>query len=291
MARQIQVQKRNVPLEQIIAVKGQNPYATGIESLGNVLGQVLTRKAELQREGQQLAQMQQADIDKFNREANLKRELVQMKQEEVPMGRGGPNGYFVPRGVDPNSGKPLYSSSKRPGLFYDDMTPYQGTAPGKLILQTLPSEQIEQESKMDTLSLALQKVQDSYSDDFVGPVASKVGKAKQYIEPLANEQAANFYSNLADMRNQIVYLRSGKQINEEEYKRLLNAIPNENTSATDFKVRLGNFQQLKDTILSSRQRNLSGTGYRTPNGLNSIESPKPRTITPRKAGRFIIEEE
>jgi len=58
MAKQIQVTKRNVPIEQILAIQGQNPVATGIDVLGKTLGSVLTRKAELQRQGQQLAKLE-----------------------------------------------------------------------------------------------------------------------------------------------------------------------------------------------------------------------------------------
>ena len=56
--RQIATQKRKVPLEQIIAVQGQSPIATGIETAGAVIGQALSRRAELQRQGQQLAQLE-----------------------------------------------------------------------------------------------------------------------------------------------------------------------------------------------------------------------------------------
>ena len=56
--RQTKTVKRNIPLEQIIAVEGQSPIATGIETAGNVVGQAIQRRAELQRQGQQLAQLE-----------------------------------------------------------------------------------------------------------------------------------------------------------------------------------------------------------------------------------------
>jgi len=56
--RQTKTTKRNVPLEQIIAVEGYNPIAQGIEVSGNVIGQTLQRRAELQRQGQELAQLE-----------------------------------------------------------------------------------------------------------------------------------------------------------------------------------------------------------------------------------------
>jgi len=56
--RQIQTQQRKIPLEQIIAVQGQSPVATGLETFGNVLGQSLQRRAELKRQGEQLARLE-----------------------------------------------------------------------------------------------------------------------------------------------------------------------------------------------------------------------------------------
>ena len=58
--RQIEQQKRNVPIQEIIAIEGQNPLATGIETAGNVIGQALTKRAELRRQGEQLARMEKA---------------------------------------------------------------------------------------------------------------------------------------------------------------------------------------------------------------------------------------
>ena len=56
--RQIQIEKKRVPLEQIIAVRGQSPVAQGIDTAGQILGQVLARKAELRRQGEELASME-----------------------------------------------------------------------------------------------------------------------------------------------------------------------------------------------------------------------------------------
>lgn len=264
--KQIQTQKRKVPIEQIIAVQGQSPVATGIETAGNVIGQALMRRGQLRQEGEKLAQHQ----------ANFEREMELKERQAMGggMGRGGATGYFVPRGVDPQSGRPIYSNSKQPGLFYDDMTPYQGTAPGKLVLQTLPSEQVEKESQLSTLKLAAEKISASYDPSFVGPIASRTGKLGQAFDMTASPEKASFYGNVADLRNQLVYLRSGKQINEQEYKRLLAAMPNEGLSPIDFTQKLNNFYQLLDTIISSRQATLQGTGYRLP----KLESPKPQPV-------------
>ena len=56
--RQIRTEKRRVPIEQIIAVQGQSPVATGIETAGNVIGQALQQRAALRRQGEQLARLE-----------------------------------------------------------------------------------------------------------------------------------------------------------------------------------------------------------------------------------------
>lgn len=58
--RQIQIQKRQVPIEQIMAVRGQSPVAAGIDEVGKVLGGALQRQAELRRQGQQVAAISKA---------------------------------------------------------------------------------------------------------------------------------------------------------------------------------------------------------------------------------------
>jgi hypothetical protein len=55
--REIRVQKRNVPIDQIIAVQGQNPLATGIEAAGNTIGQAIAKRQALIQQGQQLAEL------------------------------------------------------------------------------------------------------------------------------------------------------------------------------------------------------------------------------------------
>jgi len=76
-------------------------------------------------------------------------------------------------------------------------------------------------------------------------------------------------------------LKSGKQINENEFKRLADALPNEYVSPTDFKVRLKNFEKVFSEIITTRRKNLSGTGYRVPGNLknpfDSSGADKPAT--------------
>jgi len=56
--RSIEAPQRRIPLEQILAIEGQNPLAQGIETTGNVLGNAILKRAELRRQGEQLAKLE-----------------------------------------------------------------------------------------------------------------------------------------------------------------------------------------------------------------------------------------
>lgn len=62
--RQIQIQKRQVPIEQIMAVRGQSPVAAGIDTVGQVLGKALQRKAQLQQQAQVINELATAAGEK-----------------------------------------------------------------------------------------------------------------------------------------------------------------------------------------------------------------------------------
>lgn len=200
-------------------------------------------------------------------------EQKQYQQQFQP--KDSSNGYFIPRGVDPQTNRPVYSHSKQIGMFYDDMTPYKGTALGGLNLKPLPSEQITAETQLDNLKYALDKIKSTYSPDLVGPASARIGRGKQYIEGMAIPEAADFYASVGDLRNQIIYLRSGKQINEAEYKRLMDTLPNEYLAPTDFEQKMKYVEGMLNSILESRQRTLSGSGYRVPSPRSSTPSATP----------------
>lgn len=56
--------KRNVPVDQIIAIEGYNPLAVGIEQAGTTIGQTLLKRAQLRKQGEDTARaMQIAGVD------------------------------------------------------------------------------------------------------------------------------------------------------------------------------------------------------------------------------------
>jgi hypothetical protein len=53
--RQINVQQRKIPLQEILAVEGHNPIAAGLDVAGASIGEALAKRAALQQQGRQLA--------------------------------------------------------------------------------------------------------------------------------------------------------------------------------------------------------------------------------------------
>lgn len=56
--RQIQTRVRKIPVDQIINVLGYNPMASGIDEARKVIGEALTKRAELRKQGAQLAKLE-----------------------------------------------------------------------------------------------------------------------------------------------------------------------------------------------------------------------------------------
>jgi len=89
--------------------------------------------------------------------------------------------------------------------------------------------------------------------DAIGPLEGRMGQLRaQFIG--GDPDAADLYSTAHDLQNQIIYLRSGKQINEAEFARLMKALPDPNLPLDTFKTRLANFR----TQMAAVYRNRTG---------------------------------
>lgn len=130
---------------------------------------------------------------------------------------------------------------------------------GAFVKPPLSGELTQQLADFETLE-ALSKKLTSLTDDqlkaYVGPANARVEKVKLYT-PKGDKDAGKFFQNIQDIKNQIIYLRSGKQINESEYKRLIDAMPDENKNAAVFKVQAQQFVKTFQLIMKNRREALS----------------------------------
>ncbi len=84
-------------------------------------------------------------------------------------------------------------------------------------------------------------------------------------DPKITEQ----YRILNQINNQLIYLYSGKQINEEEFKRLKRTFPDPNLNPISFKTRFNSFRESFDDIAKRRISGIQGAGKRISNVIPS----------------------
>lgn len=132
-----------------------------------------------------------------------------------------------------------------------------GTATG--LGKPLTGEMITQESQLATIRSSLDQVKNLYNPSYVGFVEGRWGSVKENTIGVDNEQAL-FYSSLEDIKNSLIYLKSGKQINESEYKRLLAQLPDRKLPDNVFESRMKDFDRVLNEIERSRQSNMGGYG-------------------------------
>lgn len=115
----------------------------------------------------------------------------------------------------------------------------------------------------------------------IGPGAFVMGKLGEYspVESLAtNPDTVELYQQINDVMNQMVYLRSGKQINETEFQRLKDSFPAPTTNVETFKRRYGTFMKTFDVVMSARESRIRGAGRKT--GGNVLAPTPGPSITP-----------
>lgn len=123
----------------------------------------------------------------------------------------------------------------------------------------LSGEMISQESQLATIKNSLDAVKTLYKPDYVGAIDGRASWFGENLFGLDTMQSA-FYTDLADIQNSLIYLKSGKQINESEYARLLKQLPERNLPDNVFQSRLTEFEKVLNTILESRESNKGGYG-------------------------------
>jgi hypothetical protein len=179
-----------------------------------------------------------------------------------------------------------------------------GTGEGQhqpFIPPTMPAEQVAATGTFKTLASLIGRLKSSIVDPTTGGISEKgkgyiglfdapVEKGKQYTKK-ASPEASNFYQTLQDLKNQIIYLRSGKQINEEEYKRLQEAMPSEYKDDSIFLANLENFERTFNSIMENRSQAFGQAGFRNPppepaNGSISSTPSNAGGLSPEKLARL-----
>jgi hypothetical protein len=89
-------------------------------------------------------------------------------------------------------------------------------------------------------------------EEWVGPLAGRKGGVESKFLGTASPDQVKFYAYVKDMQDALLRARSGAQINEQEYARLVAFLPEPNLPPVTFKAKLERFQEATQTVMDER---------------------------------------
>jgi hypothetical protein len=125
----------------------------------------------------------------------------------------------------------------------------------------VPPGEVTKIGDLNTLARNISEAEKLYNPEWVGPVMGRVGGVREKYTGGASEEQVKFYAYVRDMKDALLRARSGAQINEQEYARLVKFLPDENSPAKTFEARLARFKEAVGIILEEKKRSLSEGGY------------------------------
>ena len=182
------------------------------------------------------------------------------------------------RAESPDRIKQLFqlADGRTVGVTYGGtVQPIEVPGDGKLnpMTKALPAEQLEKTGTFEAMGDLLKRIRADIATPtgdlteegkgLLGPLDVPTNKAKAFT-PAADPASTAFYQKVQDLKNQIIYLRSGKQINEEEYKRLRASLPSEYRDESVFLSDLANFEKTFQDVASKRNAAFKAGGYNVP---------------------------
>ncbi len=125
----------------------------------------------------------------------------------------------------------------------------------------IPAEETAKMGGLQALLNDVSTARELYKPGWVGPISGRVGAVQEKYTGGAGTNQVKFYAYIRDMKDALLRARSGAQINEQEYKRLVNFLPDENLPPKTFKARLDRFEAELNNVLSSKKKAFSEGGY------------------------------
>lgn len=118
----------------------------------------------------------------------------------------------------------------------------------------------------------IQRVRQYFRPEFVGPLAGRYGSVEQALLG-GNPAMTDLYQTAQRLHNTIVYLRTGKQMNESEASRILAEIPQKNDKPDVFIAKLNNMGNYFDEWF--RNRSQFAFGRHTTEDVNRMTGAPP----------------
>lgn len=143
------------------------------------------------------------------------------------------------------------------------------------VAPSIPGAEVSKIGDLENMKEKLGVIDRNYSPQYVGMVDNKLQAIKQKTGFGATGQAANFRQAVQDIKDSLLRARSGAQINEQEYQRLLPLVPDETMSEVDFLAKRARFEEVLNSIIAEKKKAFSSAGYRpmgesTPSSNNAL---------------------
>lgn len=178
------------------------------------------------------------------------------------------------------------------GAYYVAVRPDKGGKPipitdaqGQPLAKPIPSEQMSRISDLLTLKANNEEVQKLYNPSYVGPVAGRWAGLKEKLVDLPEPQV-QFYAYVRDNQDALLRARSGAQINEQEFRRLVAFLPDPNLPSGNFMARQKRFEKEVEIVLGNKVKMLGVGGYGTVSMTEQPKESQDKTMTESK--RFKI---
>lgn len=196
-------------------------------------------------------------------------------------------GYNAIMGLTPE-GNPIYAATRgNLGLQEKERGGIVGDIQPK-VKPTLPATEARALSDKRSVLDEIGKVDKLYNTPsegtetpqgrgWVGPAQGAMGWAREKVTGNIAPEQAEFYATLADLQNLELYTKSGAQINEAEFKRIMNALPSrylpDNTYEARFNRWKGDFKNFVnrniDAFESAGYRNIDKSGIEIPENIQT----------------------
>lgn len=127
-----------------------------------------------------------------------------------------------------------------------------------------PSGERESLNKLFEFRQKLDRIATEFEGGFVGRLEGPVGALKELTGLGVKEKESAFRQVVKDIADTLLRLRSGAQINEQEYRRLTKLVPTLNLPDKVFLARLKSLTTAIDSAIKTRRGTLEESGFVAP---------------------------
>ena len=142
-----------------------------------------------------------------------------------------------------------------------------------------PSSERTQMNLLFDLKKKLRTVRGLYKPEFVGRLEGPIGSAKELTGIRINKDQVKFKQLVNTVADDLLRAKSGAQINEMEFKRLKELVPDVNLPDDAFMARFEQFYDNLDEMIDTRRTSLKESGMRPMSGGFSGNDEGEVTVT------------